>query len=75
MVLLLGHSYLDGLSRLYHVELRQALKNVIHRLLTELCGMRLHSSDIICSVLHPCQLTACQQQQCFRNMMTLVIQQ
>lgn len=69
------HSHLMGLSRFHHVELWQALKNVIHSLLTELCRMRLHSSDIIHSLLHPCQLTTCKQQQHFKNMMKLFIQQ
>lgn len=64
-----------GLSRFHHVELWQAPKNVIHSLLTELWGMRLHSSDIIHSLFHPCQLTTCKQQQHFKNMMKLVIQQ
>ncbi len=63
------HSHLEGLSRFRHVELWQTLKNVIHSLLTELCGMCLRSSDIIHTLLHPCQLTSCKQQHHFKNMM------
>ncbi len=63
------HSHLEGLSRFRYVDLWQTLKNVIHSLLTELCGMCLRSSDIIHTVLHSCQLMSCKQQQHFKNIM------